>query len=157
MDYSSLLTVLLTHIPFVLTLFLAVQSDLRTFRIPNVITLGGFFLLLLIPMMRTGRLPVAFLTDSAFAFSLMAVISLTTGGRLGMGDAKLSLSVGGVLGAYYWLISLFLASVSALAFIGIGLRANRIRANRPIPFAPFLALGALVSLIFKMESLLEPF
>ncbi|MEJ5187263.1 MAG: prepilin peptidase [Candidatus Geothermincolales bacterium] len=66
---------------------------------------------------------------------------------MGMGDAKLSLFTGLVLG-YHQLTGFFFAfltgSMAGLALIALGKMGRKSR----IPFGPFLALGALVALFF---------
>jgi prepilin signal peptidase PulO-like enzyme (type II secretory pathway) len=77
-------------------------------------------------------------------------------GGMGMGDVKLALLVGALLGRttpVAILLSLFLALVpSAVLFARHGLRARKLG----IPFAPFLAAGAVIAL-FVGEPILHAY
>jgi prepilin signal peptidase PulO-like enzyme (type II secretory pathway) len=123
--------------------------DIRERRIPNYLTLGGFLLILLVKILIGNNSVSPYLISSALSFAVMAGVSLLTRDKLGMGDVKLSLSIGGILGVYYWLISLFLASLTALIFVFPFLLSRKMKRSDPIPFAPFLSLGALLTLWLK--------
>jgi len=83
-------------------------------------------------------------------FLLMAVLSVEILGREGMGggDIKLIAMIGAFLGWRAVLLTIFLAAVSG-ASVGIALMlARRQRRQEPIPFGPFLALGALLAMLW---------
>lgn len=93
---------------------------------------------------------------------------ITRGRAMGLGDAKLSLAIGLLLGApmglsafvlAFWIGSVFAISLMLLArlmkksdksFLG---RAKKLTIKSEIPFAPFLVLGAWASLIFHFDLL----
>ena len=80
----------------------------------------------------------------ASAFLLAAALAYPAG--MGMGDVKLALLIGAMLG---WAVpvAIMLALVTAVAFSVVLFVRHGGRARRmAIPFAPFLALGALVGL-----------
>lgn len=91
----------------------------------------------------------------AFPFAFFWIIS---GGRwMGLGDAKLAIGIGWLLGISLALSGLVMAFWSG-AIIGIGLiilsrnnKQNRVRMKSEIPFAPFLVFGALISFIFGLN------
>ncbi len=86
--------------------------------------------------------PVAGL--AAFAFLLLPAIIRP--GAMGMGDVKLALFMGFLLGQYV-AVALFLALIAS-ALIGLGLIATRVRGRKDrIPFGPFLAAGSAVALL----------
>ncbi len=65
---------------------------------------------------------------------------------MGMGDVKLLAMLGAFLGWKATLLTLLLGSFSG-AVVGGGLMATkRIKHSEPIPFGPFLALGAVFAL-----------
>ncbi|HIB53473.1 MAG TPA: prepilin peptidase [Nitrospirales bacterium] len=67
---------------------------------------------------------------------------------MGMGDVKLLAMLGAFLGWKATLLTLLLGSFSG-AVVGGGLMATKlIKHSEPIPFGPFLALGAVVALFF---------
>jgi len=137
-------------------LLLASAIDLKHFKIPNWLTLGGTLLLFLLQWINIKQFPQTFLFSSLISFAIMLLFILLSKGKLGMGDAKLSLLTGGYLGLYYWLISLFIASTIALAVILPVLKWKQKDKNTPIPFAPFLSLGALVALFLQKEGYFAP-
>jgi leader peptidase (prepilin peptidase) / N-methyltransferase len=129
--------------------------DLEHFRIPNrilIVTLwAGFPLLLLAAALddrwddlRDG------LVGGVAALALLLVIHLISPRGMGMGDVKLA----GVLGLFLGFLSigrvfvgLFLGFVLG-AVIGVLLIATRIKSRKDrIPFGPFLAAGALLSVL----------
>lgn len=88
-------------------------------------------------------------------FYLVAVLSLAILKKEGMGggDIKLIAMIGAFLGWKGMLLTIFLAACSG-SFIGILLilAQGRDRAE-PIPFGPFLALGAVVALFWEKNIL----
>jgi leader peptidase (prepilin peptidase) / N-methyltransferase len=94
---------------------------------------------------------------SGFAFFYMvAFLSIKVLKKEGMGggDIKMMAMLGGFLGWKAVILTTFLGSLFG-SVIGIGLMAFRGREKGSlIPFGPFLALGAVVSLFFGQEILL---
>ncbi|WP_050778192.1 A24 family peptidase [Micromonospora sp. ATCC 39149] len=80
-----------------------------------------------------------------------AATTLLLGRRgFGLGDAKLALGVGALLGWYGWpvlvlglLVTFTLSALTSLAL----LLARRVRWSSHLPFGPFLALGAVAALL----------
>ncbi|MGE7890313.1 prepilin peptidase [Bacillus cereus] len=62
---------------------------------------------------------------------------------LGGGDIKLLSLLGFIVGVKGIFIVLFLASCFSLCFFGIGIVLKRIEVRKPIPFGPFISLGAI--------------
>lgn len=138
-----------------LLLYLTITSfiDIKSKKIPNFLTLGGFVLFLALVIFKGWKQVLSYLLSAVIVFIFMGGISLLSKNKLGMGDAKLSLAVGGILGVYYWFISLFVASLSALAMIFSLLLLGKSKRNQPFPFAPFLSLGALAAFYLKEQGL----
>jgi leader peptidase (prepilin peptidase)/N-methyltransferase len=77
---------------------------------------------------------------------LFAVIVLS-GGGMGGGDMKLAGMMGAFLGYKLTLLALFLAVILG-GTVAIGLLSTGIRKRKdPIPFGPFLAIGAAVAML----------
>jgi prepilin signal peptidase PulO-like enzyme (type II secretory pathway) len=124
-------------------------TDLRWRRIPNAVILPGILIAFLAATFRS-ELPAALLGGfvGAVFFAIPTVIFGPE--RAGMGDVKLALFMG--LAVYFpaILYTLALASVSALVVIFPGIVFRGWTRETVIPFGPFLALGALVSLAQKL-------
>jgi leader peptidase (prepilin peptidase)/N-methyltransferase len=87
--------------------------------------------------------------EALIGFGVFWVIAVATGGKLGLGDAKYSVLIALSLGLYGWLTTLAVASVTGLAAgLVLVLRGGFPRDAR-IPFAPFLTLGAAVSIVMQ--------
>lgn len=141
--------------------------DLDFQIIPDRITLPGIpvgllagSLLLPDPFLRAADLGwQASVIGAAAGFSLyylIAVISLKLLRKEGMGggDIKLMAMIGGFLGWKGVLLTTFLGSLSgSIAGIAYMVLSGKGRGTQ-IPFGPFLALGAAVSLLYGQEILL---
>ena len=79
------------------------------------------------------------------AIALLGAVALNTT-AMGGGDAKLAALLGAWLGWRGLLLSLFLAALSGTVAGLAGIASGRLRRQQPIPFGPFLALGAGISL-----------
>lgn len=142
--------------------------DLDTLTLPNALTQSGLVLGLLV---RAGLSYLAMGTSDAaingfvsglvgmvlgiWLFDLITLAASVALGQtaMGGGDAKLAAMLGAWLGWQGVLLSSFLACVVG-AVIGSGAIAlGLVQRRQPIPFGPFLALGAIVTL-FWGEALL---
>ncbi|WP_233578511.1 A24 family peptidase [Micromonospora sp. BL4] len=136
----------------------AVFVDLAVHRLPDRLTLpaaAGTWLLLGVAALGDPE-PGPWLravTAGAGLAVLFAGSTLLLGRRgFGLGDAKLALSVGALLGWYGWpvlLLGLLLAfGLSALVSLGL-LAARRARWTTHLPFGPFLLLGTVGALLLN--------
>lgn len=150
------MSLFLGHLFFLLLLLIASAIDLKRYKIPNLLTLGGTVVLFVLEWIYSGHFPKAFLISSLFSFSIMLLFIFLSKGKLGMGDAKFCLLTGGYLGLYYWLISLFFASAAALLLMLPILKWKKKDKSTPIPFAPFLSLGAIIALYLQKEGYFAP-
>lgn len=143
---------ILFSVVFFTLLALASFWDLRTFRIPNWVTLPGYIVLAAMSFTGGGKEGFEFFLSSCHSFGFMVLLAWGLNGKMGMGDAKLSLSIGGVLGLYYWLFSLLLASMLGLLVALWLTRCGEDEAgDMPIPFAPFLSIGAVLAYWLKLR------
>ncbi|MEV4654798.1 A24 family peptidase [Micromonospora sp. NPDC049301] len=134
----------------------AVFVDLAVHRLPDRLTLpaaAGTWLLLGAAALGDPE-PGPWLravTAGAGLALLFAGSTLLLGHRgFGLGDAKLALGVGALLGWYGWpvlMLGLLLAfGLSALVSLGL-LAARRVRWTSHLPFGPFLLLGTVGALL----------
>lgn len=89
------------------------------------------------------------LYGALFAGGSMLLIYLLSRGGMGAGDVKLSFVLGVWLGLKASIVCLMLAFILG-GIIGVFLLATGIKKRKdPIPFGPFLCLGAYVALLFS--------
>ena len=144
---------LLLSIVFLLLLIAASIWDMLTLRIPNWLTVPGFIIVAILSFLG-GKEMLNFFFSALFSFTLLALLSWKLKGRLGMGDVKLSLSISGVLGIYYWLVSLFIASAIGLcAALWIIWESKGGDREKPIPFSPFLSIGAAIAHLMGVKGI----
>jgi leader peptidase (prepilin peptidase)/N-methyltransferase len=140
---------------FFCTVLVAVSAiDIERFVIPNRIVLPAAAIVL---VAQTALHPspewaIAGLGAAAFFF----VAALAYPGGMGMGDVKLALLLGFMLGRTVP-IAIMVALVAALVpSVVLLVRHGRAARKMRIPFGPFLALGGLVAL-FAGEAILDAY
>lgn len=129
-------------------------SDFREYRIPNKLVLLG--LALRVPLLvaelfvhtnTVGAVVVNELMAAAASAGICLVCMLLSRGSLGMGDLKLVLFMSAFLGTDGILASMFVSVFfSAVCAIGLLLFKKKSRKDA-IPFAPFVLVGTIVSII----------
>lgn len=132
---------------FISVLIVVALIDLEYMIIPNVIVLPaaavGLAISIALDPERWWIYLVAALGSSLF----LLVLALIWPGGMGMGDVKLALLMGAVLGPLV-IVAFFLAFLVGAVF-GIGLIVTKRRTRKEaIPFGPYLALGSVVTLLY---------
>ena len=139
----------------ILALVYLAYIDLRTFRLPDVITL---------PLILSGLLFNGFSADGLASFQdsvIGAILGYTSlwllnslyrltkkQDGIGMGDAKLLAALGAWLG---WLALpgiLLIASLTGLIGGFIWLQCNKQNRQSAFPFGPFLAIAGIIELLW---------
>ena len=139
------------ELPFAAMLIAVAGIDLEHRIIPNKILLPlGVYGVAASAVVRPDALP-ELLIAGASAFTFLFVAALVHPKGMGMGDVKLAGVMGIYLGASVapaLLIGFFVGAV-----VGIAMLARHGAAARKsgVPFAPFLALGGIVALLFGPE------
>ncbi len=145
--------------------------DLDTMTLPNPLTQSGLVAGVVFGLV-AGFLPKASWAGGVYQlmfgivgavlglwlFDLINVVGSITLGQaaMGGGDAKLAAMLGAWLGWKYLLLAGFLACAVG-AFVGGGAIALGLLPRRqPMPFGPFLALGAVMT-IFEGETILSAY
>ncbi|HMV37545.1 MAG TPA: A24 family peptidase [Plasticicumulans sp.] len=130
--------------------------DLRTFLLPDALTLPGLWAglaLALVPVLVPLRdAVIGAMAGFLVLWSVYHVFRLLTGREgMGRGDFKLLALLGAWLG-WMQLPFVLLASAGVGAVIGILLRvAGQLDAGRPLPFGPFLAAAGWIALLWGQE------
>lgn len=144
----------------ILSMILLVTSfiDLEYMKIPNpIVIFGGLTFLLIIVLFNPNRLIDGLISGLVAGF-LMLVLSLAgkvvfKKDAVGFGDVKLTAMTGLCLGLSSLLLDLFL-SFFLSAGIGIVLiMLKKVRIDERLPFAPFLASGTFITLIWGKQIL----
>jgi leader peptidase (prepilin peptidase)/N-methyltransferase len=125
----------------------AASIDLEHRRIPNAITLPGCLLAIGLGFaLDASGEPARLLAGLGAGGALLAVALISPRG-MGMGDVKLATMIGLFLGKAVIpavLVALLAGTiVGAVVIARVGVRAGR---KTAVPFGPFLAFGAIVSL-----------
>ena len=91
------------------------------------------------------------ISGGAAGLVVMLILFLLARGGMGMGDVKMTALVGLIAGFPKVFIALFLSimvgGVVAVVLLSLGLKKRR----QPIPFGPFLAIGAMATIIWGSE------
>lgn len=149
------------YLVFVSALIAITFIDLDFQIIPDAITLPGIpislaagVLLLPDPMLRVQDLGwQASLIGAAAGFGMYYVVAVASRGGMGGGDIKMMTMVGALMGWKAVLMTTFLGSLVGSVY-GISIMALKGKGRKTkIPFGPFLALGALLTLLVGQEIL----
>ena len=89
----------------------------------------------------------------ALGFGVLLLISLVAPGAMGMGDVKLVLFLGFIIGFPGIIITLFLAFVLGGLVAGILLALKKIGKKDSIAFGPFLAFAGIITMLYGTQIL----
>jgi leader peptidase (prepilin peptidase)/N-methyltransferase len=124
------------------------QQDLERRTIPNRIVLPAWLIVLVARVALDPDRWAEWLVASFAAGAFFLVFALAKPGGLGLGDVKLALLIGALLG---WDVipALLLGTLASAAFaIVLLIREGASARKRTIPLGPFLAAGAIVTILF---------
>lgn len=160
--YSYLVIIVLFFIIFSILIIISVY-DFRHKVIPDkMVYLFAFVSLLSIFVNQTPFGPILVWPSLSHIISgpvlalPFALIWLFSHGRLmGLGDAKLILGIGWMLGLSQGLASLAISFLigAIISLIVMALSPKKVNMQTQIPFAPFLILGAVIVFIFNIDIL----
>ena len=145
--------VTLAWLAFVPVAVALASIDLELKRLPDLLTLPSAAAVLVLlafdASVRGSGMLVTTVASSAALFCVYLVMNLVTRGGMGMGDVKLALVLGallGVLGAAAVLVATLLAFVLGGLISSVLLLARRASRKSTIPFGPFMILAAFATL-----------
>lgn len=140
MAADLLLIVLATYVVAYAAIFVI---DLRTRRIPNLLTYPLLVLSLVARPESLGLVPLGHVVVAVVTFACFACFALR--GWMGMGDAKLAAVIGLASAPLVAVTALWLAFLVGGA-VGLALlAARRVGRRSAIPFGPYLALAGMVA------------
>ena len=134
--------------------------DLKHKIIPDPLVYSAIVLSLLIPLFFIPFSLLDWLSGPILFAFFASIWFLSRGRAMGFGDAKLGLSVGFLLGASSGFSAIILAfwigAFSSLAYLfldksGFLKSAKKITMKSEVPFAPFIVVGAWMSLVFHLN------
>ncbi|MCL2934038.1 MAG: prepilin peptidase [Trichodesmium sp. MAG_R03] len=137
--------------------------DLDTMTLPNPLTQSGLILGLFFQIFTT--LETNFQVNNLVNYLIIGIIGAVVGlwlfdlisifgsiafGQtvMGGGDAKLAAMIGAWLGWKYLLLACFLACAMGAFVGGAAIALNLLDRRQPMPFGPFLAMGASLTVIW---------
>lgn len=123
-------------------------TDLENQIIPDKVVYPGMALALAFSFLRPGLGPVTSLEGGAVGLGVMAVPFLVYRRGMGMGDVKLGALVGLMSGYPLVLLSLWLSWTAGGLVAAVLLLRRAKKRDEPIPFGPFLAASAMVTLLW---------
>lgn len=139
---------------FVCSMGVIAVYDIKYRRIPDVLVLGTLVILAALEIPEGFRGVLLFFLWSGIGFLIVLAVRLFSGGRMGMGDVKLSGLIAGALGPVGWLITLFVASAGGILWALTGIARGKMKRDDAIPFAPLLAVGSacfiVISIVFEL-------
>lgn len=125
--------------------------DFREKILPNEINLAGAVLAVLLQLLAPTETWQSILIGLAAGGGSLLLLALVYPAGMGMGDVKLAAVLGLFFGWPFIIVSLFLAFLFA-AVITLPLLLMKIVSRKdPIPFGPFIALGAIVTAIWGAD------
>lgn len=136
---------LLANIFFFSCLLISATIDFHHKILPNMITFPGIIFALLFSVFQVTIPFFQSLLGIIIGGGILLLVAILSKGGMGMGDVKLLALIGGFIGPYGALISLFFASALGAVIGSIYLLATKQDKKTPIPFGPFLAIGAVGS------------
>jgi prepilin signal peptidase PulO-like enzyme (type II secretory pathway) len=136
-------------------LVICTGTDLLAYRVPDVISLPAMILALVVGVTVEGADSGAVLVGGLVYGGVFLAMHIATGGGMGMGDVKLGFFVGFALGLSLGVIALLVTALAG-GVIATALLLTRIRGRGDaIPYAPFIAIGALWVILMQGTAFVE--
>lgn len=125
----------------------AAVTDLRSFKIPDMLSFGGLLALIAFDLAtKAPDLPFS-AAAGGFSFLLFSLVRKLTRG-LGMGDVKYAATLGFFAGPRLLPLALLFAASGGLVFALIIPRLLKRPSPERIAFGPFLSAGGLAAAVF---------
>ena len=125
--------------------------DYNEIIIPNVLSYSGIIVGLILSLI-FNHISFSQSILGLFIPSLsLLIIALIFKGGMGIGDVKLVGMIGTFIGAKYTLLAIFLGALIGLIYGIIKLCKDEMNRKTPIPFAPFINLGAIIMIFYGNE------
>ncbi len=130
-------------------LIVCTGTDVLAYRVPNVITYPAIIAAIVIGLVMSGASNADVLAGGFLTGGTFLAMNIVTRGGMGMGDVKLAFFTGFALGLEYGIGGLVITAIAG-GVIAIVLLLTHVRDRRdPIPYAPFIAAGALFIMLTR--------
>lgn len=141
------------HLVFISLLTTASLVDLHDRIIPNELVLAGLVIgttmLFLLPY--PDKTWLQGLMGAGTGFGILLLIAVVAKGGMGLGDVKLAAVIGLFLGAWWVAMGLVFAFLAGGVISGLLLLLRIVGRKDHIPFGPWLALGAIITVLYGAE------
>lgn len=145
--YEEWSTTILTGVFGAIFLALA-TTDLERRLIPNRIVYPSMLLAMALSWAWPDRNVAQVFAGGAFAFGIMLLMFAISRGRFGFGDVKMATLMGFATGFPAMTVGLFFTAIAGGLVAGALLIARVMRPGQYMPYGPFIALGAILSLLW---------
>lgn len=147
-DVELMTALLLVSFAIILTV-----TDITYMLLPNKILL--FFLPLFITLRIISPLDPWYdsILGAVVGYVLIMIIILVSKGGMGAGDMKLLGCLGIILGWKLTLLAFFIGTFAGALVGGLLMGLKKLKRGEPMPFGPYLLLGAIISFFFGEQIL----
>lgn len=129
---------------FITVMIIGTVTDLKETIVPDSIIIIGLVLLILLRFIFKLN-PLNYLISGLASFTVLYLIFIFSGGKMGGADVKIYSLVGLSIGFINAMSSLFYASIVALFVSLLKLLGGKKIKGVEIPFVPFITIGVLIS------------
>lgn len=141
--WETLIGLLLISMSVIITV-----SDLKYMLIPNRILLAFVPLFIILRFIYPLGSIWSHAAGALLGGGVLLLVVIITRGGMGMGDVKLFLLLGWVIGFPNLIPAFILACLAGTIIGGLLLLLRIVQRKQPIPFGPFLAFGALAAFAY---------
>ena len=130
-------------------IFLALMTtDLERRLIPNRIVYPAMLLAMALSWAWPDRGVGQVFAGGGLAFAIMLIVYFVSLGRFGFGDVKMATLMGFAAAFPAMTVGLFFTALSAGLVAAVLLLTRLVRRGQYIPYGPFIAIGAIISLLW---------
>lgn len=140
----------LIQIVFITVMIWATMTDFKSTMVPDRFVVIGLISVLLLRIISGGDV-IPYLIAAAVSFTILFLMLVFSGGKMGGADVKLYSLIGLSIGLQHAMGSLFYAAIIALMVQVPIIIANKgVDRGKEIPFVPFITLGVLATYVLDI-------
>lgn len=125
-------------------LIIAVSTDVKFLLVPNWLTFTSAIVSACVTYLVSGHVILPSI-GALTGFGILWFVHVVSGGKMGLGDAKLYVTIGVILGVGLCVESFVLACAYGAVIGGVMRITGHLKRMQPVPFVPFIALGVFTS------------